>query len=106
MAQRMMYEAVTDMHQQALYERDTTLYTRAVAYYRRYIEAYPQHSNANECHYNMAEILFSLGRYKQAAQEYIAVSNRYPDSKYKENAAWNAIVASQKLLLDKKESRQ
>ncbi len=98
LAQHMMYEAVTDLHQQALYERDTTLYSRAANYYRTYIEAYPDHPNANECHYNMAEILFSLGRYEQAAQEYIAVSNRYPDSKYKENAAWNAIVASQRLL--------
>jgi TolA-binding protein len=98
LAQLMMYEAVTDLHQQALYERDTTLYSRAATYYRSYIESYPNHPNANECHYNMAEILFSLGRYEEAAHEYIAVSNRYPDSKYKENAAWNAIVASQRLL--------
>jgi hypothetical protein len=34
------------------------------------------------------------------------VSRRYPDSNYKENAAWNAIVASQNLLkLEKPQGR-
>jgi TolA-binding protein len=46
----------------------------------------------------MADILFSMGNYQRAAEEYMTVSTRYPDSKYRESAAWNAIVASQELL--------
>jgi TolA-binding protein len=53
----------------------------------------------------MAEIIFSLGDYERAAEEYIAVSKRYPDSKYRETAAWNAIVASQNLLKKEKPAR-
>jgi hypothetical protein len=42
--------------------------------------------------------MFSTGNYLAATEEYIAVSKLYPDSKYKENASWNAIVASQNFL--------
>jgi outer membrane protein assembly factor BamD (BamD/ComL family) len=61
---------------------------------------------ANECHYNLAEILFSTGDYYKAAEEYIAVSKRYPDSKYRETAAWNAIVASQNLLKEEGDKKR
>ena len=66
--------------------------------YENFIKSYPLSPHASECHYNLAEIRFSLGDYQQAAEDYIAVSMRYPDSKYRETAAWNAIVASQNLL--------
>ena len=75
---------------------------RLLAYFRMY----PQTKRANECHYNFAEIKFSLGDYERAAEEYMAVSKRYPDSKYRETAAWNAIVASQNLLKQEEAKRQ
>jgi TolA-binding protein len=66
--------------------------------YEEFVKNYPLSPHASECHYNLAEIMFSLGNYQRAAEEYIEVSMRYPGSKYKETAAWNAIVASQNLL--------
>ena len=97
-AQSYLYDAALVYHQSALTAGDTGSYARALDAYRRFITVYPSSNNANECHYNLAEILFSIGRYSEAAREYIAVSRRYPDGKYRETAAWNAIVAAQNEL--------
>lgn len=97
-AESQLYDASIAYHQIALQKNDTASYNKAISAYRDFIHYYPTSSQANECHYNLAEILFSIGDYYRAAEEYIAVSKRYPDSKYRETAAWNAIVASQNLL--------
>ncbi len=98
LASSKLYDAAISLHQFALQKNAVTAYEKAMNVYDEYIRAYPQSSRANECHYNLAEILFSLGHYERAVEEYMAVSKRYPDSKYRETAAWNAIVASQNLL--------
>jgi TolA-binding protein len=99
-----LYDAAVSYHQLALQKSDTLLYTTAAQSYEEFIRNYPKAKQAGECHYNLAEIQFSLGNYQRAAEEYIAVSKRYPESRYKETAAWNAIVASQNML--KKEGTQ
>jgi TolA-binding protein len=98
LAERMLYNSAIGFHQIALQKNNTDLYNNALQAYKEYIHSYPSSPSANECHYNLAEIQFSIGNYREAAEEYMAVSKRYPDSKYKETAAWNAIVASQNLL--------
>lgn len=94
----LLYDASISFHQAALQENDSASYARAASAYRDYVRLYPEAPNTNECHYNLAEILFLVGNYYLAAEEYMAVSRRYPNSKYRETAAWNAIVASQNLL--------
>ncbi len=101
-----LYETAINYHQSALQKNDTSSYAKALASYRDYIKFYPASKLANECHYNLAEILFSSGEYYRAAQEYITVSKRYPDSKYKETAAWNAIVAAQSLIQGEEKKKQ
>lgn len=97
-AQKQLYEAAIGYHQRALQKNDSGAYQNAMNAYREMITVYPASMMANECHYNLAEILFAIGNYYEAAEEYMAVTRRYPDSKYRETAAWNAIVASQNLL--------
>jgi TolA-binding protein len=101
----LLYDASITYHQLALQKSDTVMYGYAMDAYKNFIHYYPKSPVANECHYNLAEILFSIGKYGEAALEYIAVSKRYPDSKYKETAAWNAIVASQNLLKQEQRNR-
>jgi TolA-binding protein len=98
LAQNHLYDAAVSYHQLALQKSDAMLYQTAAEGYSDFIKNYPSSPRAGECHYNLAEIQFSLGNYQRAAEEYMAVSRRYPDPKYKETAAWNAIVASQNLL--------
>ncbi len=97
-AQKQLYDAAIGYHQLALQKNDSSAYQSALSAYRELITIYPTSSVANECHYNLAEIQFAIGNYLEAAEEYMAVTRRYPDSKYRETAAWNAIVASQNLL--------
>ncbi|MBD3422693.1 MAG: tetratricopeptide repeat protein [Chitinivibrionales bacterium] len=98
LAASVLNDAALSFHQLALQQNDSLIYRKAADNYETFIRFYPRHKNANECHYNLAEIMFSVGEYQRAAEEYMAVSRRYPDSKYRETAAWNAIVASQNLL--------
>jgi TolA-binding protein len=98
LAEKQLYDATIGFHQLALQKNDTIAYARALEVYTDFIRAYPKSLRASECHYNLAEIEFSLGDYLKAAEDYIAVSRRYPDSKLRETAAWNAIVASQNQL--------
>lgn len=97
-AQKQLYDAAIGYHQHALQKNDTSSYKNALFAYRDFVAYYPVSPLANECHYNLAEIQFAIGNYYEAAEEYMAVTKRYPDSKYRETAAWNAIVASQNLL--------
>jgi TolA-binding protein len=102
LAGKLLYDASISCHQLALQKNDSASYAAAGENYRTFITNYPLAPQASECHYNLAEIMFSIGDYTQAAEEYITVSKRYPGSKYKETAAWNAIVASQNLLKKEK----
>ena len=98
LAENRLYEASVGYHQLALRKNDTLLYAAACASYEKFVKRYPGSARAGECRYNLAEINFSLGNFRRAAEEYMAVSKQYPDSRYRESAAWNAIVASQNLL--------
>jgi len=101
-----LYDAAVTYHQLAMQQgNNRQMYLTAAETYENYIRTYPQSPLANECHYNFAEIHFSLGNYQRAAEEYMAVSKRYPTSKFKETAAWNAIVASQNLLKEEEKVR-
>jgi tetratricopeptide (TPR) repeat protein len=95
---KMLYDAAVSYHQLALQGSNDTNYQKAISTYTDYVKLYQAWPLANECHYNLAEIQFSLGNYRTAVDEFIAVSKLYPDSKYKETAAWNAIVAAQNIL--------
>jgi tetratricopeptide (TPR) repeat protein len=95
---KQLYDAAISYHQLALQKNDNAHYGLASETYQTFINNYPNSQQASECHYNLAEIMFSTGNYLAATEEYIAVSKLYPDSKYKENASWNAIVASQNFL--------
>lgn len=103
-SEKLLYDASIGFNQLALQKNDTAIYSNALEAYKEFITAYPKSQRANECHYNLAEIEFSLGNYGDAAEEYMAVSKRYPDSKYRETAAWNAIVASQNMLKKENEN--
>jgi TolA-binding protein len=98
LAEGQLYEAAIGYHQLALQKNDAAVYATALSTYSDYIRHYPSSRRASECHYNLAELEFSLGDYQKAAEDYLAVSKRYPDSKFRETAAWNAIVASQNLV--------
>jgi len=97
-AEQSLLEAASYTYSQALEKKDKDFYRQVIDMYWDYIKTYPERDKASECHYYIAEILFGTGEYLEAAQQYMAVSQKYRHSKYCETAAMNAVVAAQNLL--------
>ncbi len=90
-----LFEAARRFALDAAQNNDVAIYKQAMDAYRRFIDTYPGDTRSADSHYNIAEILFSLGQYQNAAQEYMRVSRIYQKSTHQETAAWNAIVSAQ-----------
>ncbi|MBL8025161.1 MAG: hypothetical protein JNL74_02050, partial [Fibrobacteres bacterium] len=98
-----LLDAASYTYSMAIEKKSTDLYRQAVDYYWDYIKTYPEKEKAGDCHYTIAEILFGEGNYLEAAKQYMEVSRRYKNSRYRETAAMNAIVSAQQLLKKEKE---
>ncbi len=91
-----LFDAANSYILEAAQSSSVSLYRKALRAYKKYVETYDKKDpKTQECHYNVAEIMFSLGQYQNAAQEYVKVSRLYGQGKQKEVAAWNAIVSAQ-----------
>lgn len=98
LAEQALLEAASYTYSMALEKKNKDMYRQVIDMYWDYIKTYPGRNKASECHYYIAEILFGSGDYMEAAKQYMAVSQKYRNSKYCETAAMNAIVAAQNLL--------
>ncbi|RQW07297.1 hypothetical protein EH222_07585, partial [candidate division KSB1 bacterium] len=72
------------------------LYAVAILKYQEYIAKFPHEENSSEIGYFLAECFFHANRYADAAEAYRAVVN-YPDSPYREKAAYNRIFSYVKM---------
>jgi len=97
-AQNMLYQVGVFLHQSAIQDRDTTTFTKAKTVYEQFLRIYDDNDIADEVHYNYAELLYAKGELWEAARQYMILTKKYPESKYRETAAWNAIVAAQKIV--------
>jgi hypothetical protein len=83
-------------------------YEKVVGLYKDYVKVYAKKPRAAISHYRIADIYHTQNNYEGAVKEYMAVSQQYQETKYKELGAYNAIVAAQQLLdqakLKKKEA--
>ncbi len=75
-------------------------YRRAVDAYRRYLEHFPDAENSGEIHYYLAECHFACTDFGAAAEAYREAAMRYPDSPWREKAAFNRIFSRLKLRSD------
>jgi|WetSurMetagenome_2_1015567.scaffolds.fasta_scaffold00479_17 TolA-binding protein len=98
LAQNRLYDAAIRYHRIAFRKNDTNQYGLAAESYRKFVGEYPESERAVECRFNLAEILFTLGDFRHAAEEYMAVAKSSPRSRYADAAARNAVAASQNLL--------
>jgi TolA-binding protein len=106
LAEKALLDASGYYHAQVLEKRSSDSYKKVVDLYWDYIRTYPDHEKASECHFAVAELLFGRGDYLSAAREYMAISRQYKESKYRLQAAWNAVVAAQSLLQEEKEKEK
>lgn len=96
-AQRLAEEALRDnitfLYQKGEATGDRDFYEQAVSDSRKYLEKFPADSSAPRIHWNMALTLDAhLHDYAAAYTEYIAISQKYWNSRYQRQAAENAVA--------------
>lgn len=78
---------------QAQQEDSLHLYHVALTKYQEYIAKFPHQDNTSEIHYFLAECYYRIKEYDRAAEAYYDVVTRYPESEYREKAAFNRIFS-------------
>ena len=96
-------DLVTDYHRDAQKRRDVPTYELARDIYAKYLEAFSDTESAYAMRFFYAEVLWALKEWKNAATQYrkVATTNvgeRKAQGKYARTAAYNQILAWEKII--------
>ena len=83
-------------HAKAQADEDAAAYERAADWYRRFIAYFPNDPDSGQRNFLLAQILFELGRYAEASDEYRRTAYDYGIHEQAAEAGYAAIVAAQK----------
>lgn len=92
-----LYYLGTFYQSQAQASDSLELYQPAIEKYLEYITTFPRQDNTSEIHYFLAECYYDIAAFHKAAHAYHEVATRYPDSEYREKAAFNRIFSYEQL---------
>ncbi|MFH1612236.1 MAG: tetratricopeptide repeat protein [bacterium] len=84
-------------HMQAEKNKNNETCEIAIQKYKNYLTEFPSNEKSYELNYRLAECLYFVGKYDEAYNEYLKISN-YEKTEYKEISCNNAIVCAQKIL--------
>jgi TolA-binding protein len=94
-----MRQIVTDYHAEAQKTKSVATYRAARDIYAKYLEAYAESEQGYNLRYYYADILYSLGEWERAAEQYDKVVEQRPkDGQYLKTAAYNAILGYERLV--------
>lgn len=74
--------------------------------YAQYFKYFPDSPKTGEMRFFYGELLFDMGKYEQAAENYTWVADKDPTGPYREKAIVNALLALEKVLPSEKEIDQ
>ncbi|RMG20341.1 MAG: gliding motility protein U [Deltaproteobacteria bacterium] len=97
LAESTQRELVTEYHQEAQKTQYASTYRLAAEIYKRYLEKFSDSEYAYNLRFYYAEILYTLEEYEEAAKQYLKVVESDPAGKYTLTAAYNALLAYEKL---------
>jgi cellulose synthase operon protein C len=97
-AESRMRELVTDYHRYAQKFKKYDDYEVAANIYDQYLKAFPDSENAYRLNFFYAELLWDLGKWRDAAGQYDAVVKRDPKGEYTKTCAYNAVLAWEKIV--------
>lgn len=97
-AESRMRELVTDYHRYAQKFKKYDDYDVAADIYAQYLKAFPDSDNAYRLNFFYAELLWDLGKWRDAAGQYDAVVKRDPKGEYTRTCAYNAVLAWEKIV--------
>jgi TolA-binding protein len=98
LAENRMRELVTDYHRYAQKFKRVEDYKLARDIYAKYLRAFPDSEYAYRLNFFYAEILWDLGEWNKAAGQYDAVVARDKKGEYTRVAAYNAVLAWEKIV--------
>jgi len=99
-----MRELVTDYHQEAQKTKEVKTYRLAAEIYKEYLDSFAESESAYNLRFYYAEILWTLEEWEKAAEQYEATYQKDPDGSYSKTAAYNTLLAYEKLIaIDKGE---
>lgn len=73
--------------------------------YSFYVRYFSDSKHASDIYFHYGEMLFDLGQFKKAAEQYEVVVNKYPKSDKHEPSALNRVLALEKIIPTEKEVR-
>ncbi|MBL92187.1 MAG: hypothetical protein CMH56_10325 [Myxococcales bacterium] len=98
LAENRMRELVTDYHRYAQKFKRVEDYKLARDIYAKYLRAFPDSDYAYRLNFFYAEILWDLGEWQNAAGQYDSVVARDAKGEYTRVAAYNAVLAWEKIV--------
>ena len=105
LAEKSLYGSAVYHHQQALalkqqgkLDQAKAAFEIAARAYAAYLQRYPRSKNAYEVQFFAAECQYNSLQFAAAAQNYDAIRDSTADTRYAKDAAFNAVLAWQKLL--------
>ncbi|MEQ9498319.1 MAG: tetratricopeptide repeat protein [Deltaproteobacteria bacterium] len=102
-------DLVTEYHRDAQKRKDVPTYELARDIYAKYLDAFSNTDSAYELRFFYGEVLWALKEWKKAADIYTKVATTQPDKKaagkYARTAAYNAILAYEKVIAEGKEGK-
>ncbi len=97
-AESRMRELVTDYHRYAQKFKKYDDYDAAANIYDQYLKAFPDSDNAYRLSFFYAELLWDLGKWRDAAKQYDSVVKRDAKGEYTRTCAFNAVLAWEKIV--------
>jgi TolA-binding protein len=97
-AEGRMRELVTDYHRYAQKFKKFDDYETAGDIYSQYLQAFPDSDSAYRLNYFYAEVLWDLGRFRDAAKQYDSVVKRDAKGEYTRQSAFNNVIAWEKVV--------
>jgi cellulose synthase operon protein C len=105
LAEKSLYGSAVYHHQQALalkqqgkLDQAKAAFEIAARAYAAYLQRYPRSKNAYEVQFFAAECQYNSLQFLAAAKNYDAIRDSTADTRYAKDAAFNAVLAWQKLL--------
>jgi len=93
-----MRELVTDYHREAQNTKDVRTYRLAGNVYKEYLDSFADSEMAYSLRNRYADILWELEEWEQSAEQYELVYAADPEGNYAKSAAYNTLLAYEKLV--------
>jgi cellulose synthase operon protein C len=105
LVEKSLYSTAVYHHQQALvykqegrFDQAKSAFETAAKAYGNYLSRFPRSKTAYELEYYLADCLYNSFQFGEAAKRYAAVRDSSQDVKYQAEAAYAAVLASQKQM--------